>query len=137
MAQELTAQFTGPLDSFSINLSLNNATKSDIRAFGISSRTAKFPMIWDSFGTPSGPATITSTNGVDTEVVMVRLQNFGPGETLDFNGIDPDFTGDASSGVRVLDIQGARAIAIFADGSTGFGVFDVDDGGALSAVMTK
>ncbi|MEE9454530.1 MAG: hypothetical protein V3V13_09140 [Paracoccaceae bacterium] len=137
MAQELTATFSGPLDSFSINLALNNATRSDIRAFGISSRTAKFPIIWDSFGTASGPATVTSLNGVDTEVLMARLSNFGPGETLTFTGIDPDFTGDSSSGVRVLDMQGAHAIAIFSDGTTGFGVFDVDDNGTLTAVMTK
>ena len=102
MAEEVVATFSGPLDSFSINLTIDNASNSDVREFGISGRTAKFPVTWDSFGSLAGPVTATATDGVDTEVVMVHLSNFGPGVQASFNGIDPDFTGDSSSGVRVL-----------------------------------
>ena len=43
MAEEVVATFTGPLDSFSINLSVENASNADVRSFAISSLTAKFP----------------------------------------------------------------------------------------------
>ncbi len=137
MAEEVVATYSGPLNSFSINLTLENASNSVVRAFGISGRTAKFPITWDTFGTFSGPATVTSTVGTDTEVIFLRFSNFDPGDTLNFSGIDPDFTGDISSGVRVLDISGARAIALFADGSTGFGEFEATDEGILRAIITK
>jgi hypothetical protein len=137
MAEEVVAIFSGPLNSFSINLTLENASQSVIRAFGISGRTAKFPITWDSFGAFSGPAAVTSTVGIDTEVIFMRFSNFDPGDTVKFNGIDPDFTGDVSSGVRVLDISGARAVVIFGDGSTGFSEFKATDKGTLQAVITK
>ena len=137
MAEELVATFSGPLNSFSINLTLQNASKADIREFGISARTAKFPITWDTFGSPSGPATITSTTGLDSEVVLVGFANFTPGSTMKFNGIDPDFTGDTSSGVRVLDMAGTRVTALFSDGSTAFGEFEVTDDGMLRATMSK
>jgi hypothetical protein len=137
MAEEVVATFPGPLNSFSINLRIENTSNSDVRAFGISGRTAKFPITWDTFGAFSGPATVTSTEGIDTEVVFLRFANFGKGETVNFNGIDPDFTGDTSAGVRVLDISGARAVVVFADNSTGFGDFAVDDDGTLRAIITK
>jgi hypothetical protein len=137
MAEEVVASFSGPLNSFSINLTLENASKSDVRAVGISSRTGKFPIIWDTFGVSSGPATVTSIQGIDTEVVLVRFANFGPGISVTFNGIDPDFNGDTSSGVRVLDISGSRVIVMFADGTTAFDEFQPTDSGALRAVVTK
>lgn len=137
MAQELVATFSGPLNSFSINLTLENATRLEIREFGISGRTAKFPTTWDSFGVASGPATVISTNGLDTEVVLVSFANFGPGATMKFSGIDPDFTGDVSSGVRVLDMSGCRATALFSDGSTAFAEFQATNDETLRAVMTK
>ena len=137
MAEEVVATFSGPLSSFSINLTLENATRSDVRAFGISSRTAKFPATWDNFGAFSGPATVMSMAGLETEVVLVRFGNFGPGETVTFSGIDPDFTGDTSSGVRILDMSGSRAVVLFADGSTGFGEFQATDDGTLQAIITK
>jgi hypothetical protein len=137
MAEEVVATFKGPLNSFSINLTVKNDSKSDIRMFGISGRTAKFPVTWDNFGAFAGPATLTSTVGLDTEVVVQRFSNFNPNETVDFNGIDPDFTGDLSSGVRVLDIEGSRAVVIFSDGESGFGEFEVNDNGELQAILTK
>lgn len=137
MAQEVVATFSGPLDSFSINLTVENATRTQVRAFGISARTAKFPITWDSCGVAAGPAVITSTVGLDTEVVMMRFSNFNAGATMSFNGIDPDFTGDISSGVRVLDMLGTRVVVIFGDGTTGFGEFEVDDNGTLRAIITK
>jgi hypothetical protein len=137
MAEEVVATFSGPLNSFSINLTLENASNSVIRGFGISGRTAKFPVTWDTFGAFSGPATVTSTVGTDTEVIFLRFSNFDPGDTLNFSGIDPDFTGDTSSGIRVLDISGARAIVLFADGTTGFGEFEPTDEGTLQAIITK
>jgi len=60
MAQELVATFSGPLSSFSINLTLDNSSKSLVRAFGLSGRTAKFPTTWDSFGSFSGPTAVPS-----------------------------------------------------------------------------
>ena len=137
MAQEVVATFNGPLNSFSINLTVQNDSSSDVRMFGISGRTAKFPITWDNFGTFAGPATVTSTIGLDTEVVLQRFSNFNQGEQVSFSGIDPDFTGDTSSGVRVLDISGARAVVIFSDGETGFGEFEVNDDGELQAIITK
>jgi hypothetical protein len=137
MAEEVVATFSGPLNAFSINLKLDNSSKSDVRVFGISGRTAKFPITWDSFGAFSGPAIVTSTVGIDTEVVLVRFANFGPGDTVNFNGIDPDFTGDSSSGVRVLDMSGSRAVVIFADGATAFGEFEAVDDGTMRTVITK
>jgi hypothetical protein len=137
MAEEVVATFSGPLNSFSINLRIDNASQSQVRSFGISGRTAKFPVTWDSFGAFAGPATILSTVGLDTEVVMVRFSGFDAGEQVSFSGIDPDFTGDASAGVRVLDMAGSRAVVQFSDGTTGFGEFEATDGGTLRAVISK
>ena len=137
MAEEVVATFDGPLDSFSINLTVDNATNSQVRTFGISGRTAKFPITWDSFGFASGSATVISTDGLDSEVVLVRFANFNSGQQESFNGIDPDFTGDISAGVRVLDISGARIMVLFGDGTTGFGEFEPTDEGTLQAVATK
>lgn len=137
MADELVATFNGPFDSFSINLSLQNTSGGSIRSFGISGRTAKFPVTWDTIGSASGPATVLSTDGLDTEVVTIRFSNFDDGETVDFSGIDPDFTGSSSSGVRVLDIEGARAMVFFDDGTSAFAEFEATDEETLMAVLTK
>ncbi|MCX4823919.1 hypothetical protein OG883_29400 [Streptomyces sp. NBC_01142] len=137
MAEEVVATFAGPLDSFSINLNLGNASSSEVQSVGISGRTAKFPVTWDSMGTFAGPATLASTVGVDTEVVVVNFSGFSPGEQVSFTGIDPDFTGASSAGVRVLDMSGARAFVQFADGTTGFGEFEATTAGALRAVISK
>lgn len=137
MAEEVVATIPGPLNSFSFSLSVNNASTVQVRAFGISGRTAKFPVTIDSMGSFSGPATLLGVAGVDTEVVTVRLSGFGPGETIRFSGMDPDFTGDMSSGVRVGDMKGARFIAYFSDGRTGFGEFQPGTDGGMTAVATK
>ncbi|MEU6708990.1 hypothetical protein [Streptomyces wuyuanensis] len=137
MAEEVVATFAGPLNSFSINLTLSNSTTSDVAAVGISSRTAKFPVTWDSMGTFGGPATLTSTVGVDTEVVIANFTGFSAGEQVSFTGIDPDFTGAPSAGVRVLDMAGTRAFVQFADGTTGFGEFEATTTGTLRAVISK
>ncbi|MFI9080026.1 hypothetical protein ACIGW8_26750 [Streptomyces sioyaensis] len=137
MAEEVVATFAGPLNSFAINLTLNNASSSVVQSVGISGRTAKFPVTWDSMGTFAGPATLTSTVGVDTEVVIANFSGFGPGEQVSFSGIDPDFTGAPSAGVRVLDMAGARAFAQFADGTTAFGEFEATTAGALRAILSK
>ncbi|MFE3323528.1 hypothetical protein [Streptomyces sp. NPDC059176] len=137
MAEEVVATFAGPLNSFSINLTLSNASGSDVRSVGISGRTAKFPVTWDSMGTFAGPATLSSTVGVDTEVVIANFTGFSPGEQVTFSGVDPDFTGSPSAGVRVLDLVGARAYAQFADGTTAFGEFEATTAGTIRAVMSK
>ncbi len=135
MANEVVATFPKPLDSFSINLRIENNTTTTVRAFGLSGRTAKFPITWDSTGSFSGSATITGITGLDTEVVFIRFSGFGQGETVSFSGIDPDFTGDVSSGVRVIDIVGSRSIVLFGDGSTGFGEYEVNGNGDLVAII--
>lgn len=137
MADEVVATFSGPLNSYSINLSITNAANTDVRTFGISGRTAKFPITFDSMGSFSGRANLVSTAGIDTEVVLARFSNFGPGEMVTFSGVDPDFTGDSSSGVRVLDMSGSRAMVSFADGTTGFGEFEPTEDGTLRAVITR
>ena len=137
MADEVVASFAGPLSSFGFNLSVTNSTPSEVRGFGISGRTARFPVTFDSMGTFSGPATLVSTTGVNTEVVFVRLSEFTTDEIVRFSGIDPDFTGDGSSGVRVFDLEGARFTALFDDGTTAFGEFCVKQDGTLKAVATK
>ncbi|HLO94056.1 MAG TPA: hypothetical protein VK195_07045 [Burkholderiaceae bacterium] len=137
MAQEMVATFDGPLNSFSINLSLQNASNADIREFGISARTAKFPILFDTFGSFSGPVTLVGVDGVDTEVVTARFANFSPDKSVKFSGIDPDFQGDVSSGVRVGDFIGSRLLVLFADGTTGFGEFQPTNDGKLRAVATK
>ena len=137
MAQELVATFDGPLDSFSINLNLQNASSGEVREVGVSTRTAKFPILFDTFGSYSGPATLVGTDGVDTEVVTARFANFSPDEAVKFVGMDPDFQGDVSSGVRVGDFAGSRMVVLFADGSTGFGEFQPTNDGKLRAVATK
>lgn len=137
MAEEVVATFAGPLNSFGINLSINNATNGAVLAVGLSGRTAKFPVVWDTVGTFSGPATLNSTVGVDTEVVTFNFSGFATGETVSFTGMDPDFNGEVSSGVRVLDLEGSKLIAYFADGTCGFGVFAADDSGVLRATASK
>ena len=125
MADEVVASFAGPLNSFGFNLTVTNSTPVEVRFFGISGRTARFPTTFDSMGTFSGPATLVSVNGLDTEVVMVQLAGFTAGEAVRFTGIDPDFTGDNSSGARVFDLEGSRFIVLFADATTAFGEFYV------------
>jgi hypothetical protein len=138
MAEEVVATFEGPLDSFSITLSINNSSTLAVRTVGISGRTAKFPVTWDSFGTFSGaPVIHAGTTGLDTEVVLLRFTGFDNGKTVKFTGVDPDFTGDTSSGIRVLDLVGSRATAFFADGTTGFGEFEVTDKNTVRAVITR
>ena len=137
MAQELVATFEGPLDSFSINLNLQNASSGEVREVGVSTRTAKFPILFDTFGSYSGPATLVGTDGVDTEVVTARFANFSPDKAVKFVGMDPDFQGDVSSGVRVGDFAGSRMVVLFADGSTGFGEFPPTNDGKLRAAATK
>lgn len=144
MAEEVVATFDGPLDSFGINLTIENATAaSQVREFGISGRTAKFPVTWESFGVysvVSGSVMLTDIIGLNTEVLLAKFSatdGFDPGNAVRFTGIDPDFTGDPVSGVRVLDMAGARAMVIFHDLSSAFGEFEPTDDGRLRAVLTK
>lgn len=137
MADTVIATFDGPLDGFAINLTITNDADGEIRAFGISGRTARFPMTWDSFGAFSGPATLGTVTGVDTEVIMARFTNFGSGDTIRFTSVDPDFTGDNVSSVRVLDLEGCKTTVLFSDGTTAFGCFEVTTDAELRAVMVK
>ena len=129
-----TATIAGPLDFSQINLTIENTGGADIVSFGISGRTAKFPITWDNFGTFSGPATLDSTVGVDTEVVIHEFSNFGPGDSVSFNVIDADFTGAPSSAVRVGDIAGSQAMMKLSDGTTLFGEFRPNGSGSLHVV---
>jgi len=134
MAHDVIASFGGPLSGFAIELSVVNTSGIEVKAFGISGRTARFPITFDSMGMFSGPATLTGVSGVNTEVIIAHLNGFTPDETVRFEGIDPDFTGDNSSGVRVFDLEGCRFLVIYADGSNGSGEFAIDDEGTLRAV---
>ena len=109
---QILAGFPGPLDSYSINLMIINNTNQPIWLFTLNGRYAHHgPLIWDSMGTFAGPATLRHLKGVDTQSVMAVFSGFDPGETVTFTGIDPDFIGDPSSGVRVGEIAGSLSFA--------------------------
>lgn len=113
----------------------------DVDRFGISGRTAKFPVTWDGFAVAADPTqSVVSISGVGDEVVFVTLNNFDAGDFVTFT-VDADFTGDPNppspSVVRVLDISGARAMVVFSDNTTAFGVFEPAVDGSLRAVMLK
>lgn len=150
MADEVVATFSGPLNSVvgsapgGSTLTVRNATNENIREFGISGRTAKFPIRWDVFPEPRGSAVGTvAITGVNTEVVMVTFPDFNPGETVEFKDpatsveIDADLARDPISNVKVLDLEGARAVAVLASGATAFGEFEATANGTLRAVLTK
>jgi hypothetical protein len=90
MAEEVVATFSGPLSAVvgpppvaGSELTVHNATSHNIKEFGISGRTAKFPVTWDEFPKPSGgPVGDVTIVGENTEVVMVRFQHFNPTETV-------------------------------------------------------
>lgn len=131
---KVTAIFSKPMNSTANKITIVNKTNRDIRGFGLSGRVTKYPITWDSFGGASGPVTVTSTKGVDTNDVYIKFSGFDPGEKVSF-GLDADFTGDKSSGVRVRDLRGVRAIAQLDNGKFLFGEFKKDSHGNLSAVL--
>ncbi|WP_163835285.1 hypothetical protein [Spartinivicinus ruber] len=134
---EVIAKFPNALDSYAIDLQIENMSNFHIRSFGLSSLTARFPVTWDSVGSFNGPATLVKTTGLDTNVVFFKFSGFSNGETVKFKGMDPDFTGDISSGVHNIDIEGSTAIVQLSNGETLFGKFEVDHKGDLTAILTK
>jgi hypothetical protein len=129
---KVIAIFSKPMNSIASKITILNKTNKDIRGFGLSGRATKYPITWDTFGGVTGPVTVTSTNGVDTNDVYVKFNGFDPGEKVSF-GLDADFTGDNSSSVRVRDLKGAKAIAQLDNGKFLFGEFKKDSKGNLSA----
>jgi hypothetical protein len=135
---EVVATFQGTLNSTVSTLKIKNNSGSDVLRFGISGQECKFPVTWDAFvgfAPLVGTATQVSINSVGTEVVMVGLNNFDDGDEVQYNGIDAGLTGDSSSTVLVLDLLGARAVAV-AGGKSLFGEFRVANNGSLQAVLT-
>ncbi|MBM3242384.1 hypothetical protein FJZ31_39495 [Candidatus Poribacteria bacterium] len=101
----------GPLDSYSINLTIVNNTEKPLRAFVLSGKRHPFePLIWDNIGAFSGPATLTSVTGEDTEVVVFKFSGFEPGESVSFSGMDPDFPSQPS--VMVGEIAGTISLVV-------------------------
>ncbi len=123
-AESVTATFPGPLDSFSINLTIVNGSSESIVSFVLDGQRETDAITWDSMGSFSGPATLEMLNGEDTEVVVAIFSGFDPGEAVSFTGIDPDFTGDPSSGVTIGDIAGLRS-AVETAGLAGDDVYEV------------
>lgn len=131
------ATISGPLSSTDVVLTIENDGSEDVAAFGISGRTSRFPVTWDNFSgfssLPTGSATRTNTVGVDSEVVLVEFSGFIPGESVVFDRIEGDFTGDPNSGVRVGDIAGSQAMVRLSNGITFTGEFRPDGNGSLVA----
>ena len=63
MTEKVIASFPGYLLSTSVNLSIENATSWEIVGFGLSARTSKFPIVWDTVGYFSGGADVIKTEG--------------------------------------------------------------------------
>jgi hypothetical protein len=104
--ETVIATFPGPLDSYSIDLTILNNTSGELTSFTLDGQREVDPITWDDMGSFSGPATLEALEGVDTEVVVATFSGFESGEAIGFSGIDPDFTGDPSSGVTVGDLAG-------------------------------
>ncbi|MGD9546848.1 MAG: hypothetical protein AB7V45_04770 [Candidatus Krumholzibacteriia bacterium] len=129
-----TCTFPGPATSFAINLTIVNNAPVDIDAWGIDGASANDGhIIWDTFGAFSGPATLTSTTGIDTERVIAFFSGFSPGESVTFSGIDPDILGNPSFGVTVGGIANSRTGAR-GHGQTFYSTF-VSDGVNTYAII--
>src|SRR5437867_766741 len=62
----ITATFPGGAGSFAINLRLTNNTTASNVIFQIRGQNAvQCPLVWDTFGTYTGAATLVSVTGVD------------------------------------------------------------------------
>ncbi len=107
----LVGGFPGSLESFAIDLAFVNNTTATIDQLIVSGRRAN--VVWDSFGTQEVTGVTASLDGEDTDTVRIRLGGFGPGKTLSFIGIDPDLTGEPSSGVTVGGLD-----RVFVSGTT-------------------
>jgi hypothetical protein len=152
MANEVVATFAAPLNrnlngsAFANSLTIANAANATLDSFGISGRTARFPVTWSRFdgfvANPGSAVALQNTVGVGSEVVHVTFAGFDPTESASFTQIDADFTNEPQppdSVVEVLDLEGARAVAILVGGASATGEFEVAIVGGnavLRAVLT-
>ncbi|MEJ8632036.1 hypothetical protein [Streptomyces sp. MS2.AVA.5] len=97
-----------------------------VRPFGYQRPYGRVPLTWD-MGSFAGPATLTSTAGVDTEVVVASLPGFAPGEQVSFTGVDADLT----------STNPGPGLSQFAGGATGLPEFEGETSGTLRAVLSK
>jgi hypothetical protein len=126
--------FPGPADSFAINLNIRNDTSRDISLIVVAGKRGsqcvnRGGIVWDSFGSFSGPASAT-VSGEDSTTVVIRLTGFSPGETISFSGIDPDCADDPSAGITVGGIAGSLALAF--GGGIGFDRFESDGSNTIA-----
>ena len=141
MSGNFTIYFEGFADSYARKCIFSNETGTLATIIGLSSRTAQFPVTWSNFGQIEGAddsntPSLEKMDGKDTEVIQFYFSYFFSGSKVIFNGIDPDFTGDTNSGVKVEALVGSRVTVFFQDGYQGFGEFQISDG-KLQAVVTR
>jgi hypothetical protein len=148
---EVVATFGGALNSIvaqgvpTATLKIDNTSGADVLRFGISGKTCKFSIIWDAFGGFGAiggvlldPAFgVNGITGENTEVVMAGFIAFNNGDSVTFSDLDADLEGDSNSTVRVLDLLGARAVAVLGDGTSAFGEFTVTNSSTLRAVLIR
>lgn len=139
-APNVNAYFDGPIDSFSINLTIENLATStvDIVSVLLDGSTANaFPILWDSPGFVINPPGATASfAGVDTQMLTINIADtpdgLNPGEALGLVGMDPD--GDPGpAGVSVGELAGVRMVFTFRGGGTleGFFVRDTSPRGGV------
>jgi len=125
----LVGSTSGPDSSYSINFDFGNTGPTSIQSLSIDGSTAAVgTVVWDSIGSIGGTANVSSSSGEDTSIMSFLFSSFGVGDTFSLGGIDPDLSGDASSGVTIGDLIGTTISAMFSDQSTVIGTF-VDDPG--------
>ena len=120
----ITLYFPGPLNSYHVDLYIANGSSFSVEMIVIDgSVVMPNHIIWDSFGTFEGPATIMALVGEDTQTVTATFVGFDPGETCRFDTLDPDFPNQPN--VAVVQLAGV-ACTVFADGCGAEGVFAVE-----------
>ncbi len=120
----ITLYFPGPLNSYHIDLYIANGSSFSVEMIVIDgSVVMPNHIIWDSFGTFEGPATLMALVGEDTQTVTATFVGFDPGETCRFDTLHPDFPNQPN--VAVVQLAGV-ACTVFADGCGAEGVFAVE-----------
>ncbi len=120
----ITLYFPGPLNSYHVDLRIDNGSSFSIEMIVIDgSVVTPTPIIWDSFGTFGGPATLMALVGEDTPTVTATFVAFDPGESCSFDTLDPDFPNQPN--VAVVQLVGV-ACTVFADGYSAEGEFAVE-----------
>ena len=139
MANEFIVSFEDDLTSCNPNFKLYNGTDAQVLGVGISTSTAKFPILWDTIGEISGEPQLSyqeGKSGEDTPFLFLNFDSFKPGETLSITGTDFDFPGSPTSMVRQEALVGSRVVVMFERSPASYGELKADQG-ILKAVIIK